>query len=371
MMFRRILTIAWKEFLHLRKDKVLVPFVILGALSELTLVAWATGQPIENIDMTIIDHDQSSYSQALIQTLDDSAELTYQHDANSVEEVEKMMASNETYIAVEIPQGYGAAIENKQKPDINLIINGADATTAFTAENAAKELIQEQALRDIRGLEPKDYQDQLPKVTVRYNEGLKRSYYTLPAEMSFMFYMMTVILAAFAIARERERGTYEQLQVMPYRPWEVIIGKLITPMIIGYALFLLMLAMTTLAFGVPFRGSLPLLLILALVYLISEIGKGIFLSMTARTQLQAVLLVAGVAMLDMMFSGYAVAVETMSPVMQFLSNFFAIRHWLTITRGIMLKGIGLDILWPSLVAIIIIGTVILTATTMTYRRSVQ
>jgi len=370
-MLRRILTIAWKEFLHLRKDKILVPFVILGALGELTLIAWATGQPIQNIDMTIVDQDQSAYSQSLIQTLNDSPDLTYAREAQSLNEVETLMASNKTYIAVMIPKGYGAAIENKEKPTVNVVINGADAMTAFAAENAAKDLITQQALLDVRGLKPSDYENQLPEITVRYNKDLDRAYYTLPAEMSFMFYMMTVILAAFAIARERERGTYEQLQVMPYRSWEVIIGKLITPMIIGYGLFLLMLAMTTLVFGVPMRGSLPLLLILAVVYLIAEIGKGILLSMASRTQLQAVLLVTGVAMLDMMFSGYAVAVETMSPVMQFFSNFFAIRHWLTIVRGIMLKGVGMDVLWPSLLAIIAIGVVILTVTSMTYRRSIR
>lgn len=370
-MLRRILAIAWKEFLHLRKDKILVPFVILGALGELTMIAWATGQPIEHIDMTIIDQDQSSYSQLLIQTLDDSAELDYRRDAESLEEVEKLMASNTTYVAIVIPEGYGEAIDNNEHPTVDVIINGADAVTAFTAENAAEQLILEQALRDVRGLEPEDYEDQLPEITVRYNEDLNRGYYTLPAEMSFMFYMMTVMLAAFAIARERERGTFEQLQVMPYRSWEVIIGKLITPMVIGYGLFLLMLAMTTLIFKVPFRGSWILLLVLALVYLIAEIGKGILLSMAAGTQLQAILLVIGFAMVDMIFSGYAVAVETMSPTMQFLSNFFAIRHWLTITRGIMLKGVGLDVLWPSLVAIIVIGAVILTVTTMTYRRSVH
>lgn len=371
MMLQRILTIAWKEFLHLRKDKILVPFVLLGALAELTMIAWATGQPIENIDMTIIDQDQSIHSQALVQTLDDSAELNYRRDAESLDEVENLMASNTTYLAVMIPEGYGEAIDSSEKPTVDVIINGADAMTAFAAENAAEQLILEQALRDVRGLEPEDYEDQLPEITLKYNEDLDRGYYTLPAEMAFMFYMMTLILAAFAIARERERGTYEQLQVMPYRSWEVIIGKLITPMVIGYGLFLLMLALTTLVFGVPFRGSLVLLLVLAVVYLIAEIGKGILLSMAARTQLQAVLLVTGIAMVDMIFSGYAVAVETMSPVMQFFSNFFAIRHWLTITRGIMLKGVGLEVFWPSLLAIVIIGAVILTVTTMTYRRSLH
>lgn len=370
-MLRRILTIAWKEFLHLRKDRILVPFVILGAITELSLIAWATGQPIEHIDMTIVDQDHSTQSAALIQTLDQSAVLDHRHDAASAAAVEQLMAKNETYVGVVIPQGYGAALVANQHPHVQLILNGADALTAFTAENTAQQLITEQGLRDARGLQPADYENDLPQVTVRYNKNLDRSYYTLPAEMSFMFYMMTLVLAAFAISRERERGTYEQLQVMPYRSSEVVIGKLIAPMVIGYGLFLLMLALTTLIFHVPFRGSLLLLLVLAVVYLIAEIGKGILLSMTARTQLQAVMLVAGVAMVDMIFSGYAVAVETMPPFMQTVSNIFAIRHWLTIVRGIMLKGVGLDVLWPELAAIVVIGSVILSVTFWAYRRSLR
>lgn len=370
-MLRRILTIAWKEFLHLRKDRILVPFVILGAIGELTLIAWATGQPIENIDMTIVDHDQTTASAALIQALDESDELNLMRTVESESEIDRLMADKSTYIGVVIPAGYGEAIENQSQPDVMLIVNGVDAITAYTAELAAEQIVLEQGYQDVYGLDPASYEDQLPSVTVKYNEDLDRGYYTLPAEMSFMFYMMTVILAAFAIARERERGTYEQLMVMPYRSWEVIIGKLITPMLIGYGLFLLMLALTTLVFHVPMRGSLALLLVLALVYLIAEIGKGILLSMTARTQLQAVLLVVAVAMVDMIFSGYAVAVETMSPVMQTLSNLFAIRHWLTIARGIMLKGVGMEVLWGPLVAIIVIGAVILSFTAWAYRRSVR
>ena len=371
MMLRRILTIAWKEFLHLRKDRILVPFVILGAIGELTIIAWATGQPIQHIDMTIVDQDHSAQSAALIQTLADSPVLDHAHDATSAAQVEQMMAHNQTYVGVVIPPNYGSELMANQKPTVQLILNGADAVTAYTAQTTAQQLINEQALRDARGLQPADYEKDLPQVTVRYNPDLERSYYTLPAEMSFMFYVMTLILAAFAISRERERGTYEQLQVMPYRPAEVVIGKLIVPMIMGYLLFLIMLALTTLAFHVPFRGALPLLLILAVVYLIAEIGKGILLSMAARTQLQAVMLVVGVAMVDMIFSGYAVAVETMSPFMQAVSNIFAIRHWLTIVRGIMLKGVGLDVLYPSLLAIIAIGAVILSVTFWTYRRSVR
>jgi ABC-2 type transport system permease protein len=319
--------------------------------------------------MTVVDQDKSQQSQALVARLDESAALDKRHEVSTVQEVYALMDSNQTILGVVIPAGYGQEVVAHKQPTLSLILNGADSVSAFTADNAAEQIILEQAMRDAFHMEPKDYANDLPQVIVKYNENLDRADYTVPAEMGFMFYMMTVVLAAIGIARERERGTYEQLLVMPYRSGEVIVGKTLAPMVVGYGLFLTMLGLTVLVFHVPFRGSLWLFLILAIVYLMAEIGKGILLSMVARTQLQAVLLVLGVAMMDMVFSGYAVPVESMPQALQSLANFFSIRHWLDITRGIMLKGVGLDILWPHVVAIILIGSVILSVTALRYRRS--
>jgi ABC-2 type transport system permease protein len=377
-MLRRIFIVAWKEFLHLRKDTVLVPFLLIGALAELTLIAWATGQPIDNINMTVVDADQTEQSAGLIEQLSATDTLSRKHDVENAEAVYDLMDDNKTTVGVVVPEGYGesmsmtgylAAAASGDIPIVKLILNGTDALSAWTAEVKAEEIILEEAVRQAFGMEPADYADELPQVNVMYNEDLKRSYYTLPAEMAMMFYMMTVIMAAIAIARERERGTFEQLLVMPYRSWEVIIGKTLTPMIIGYVLFVTMLGLTTVVFGVPLRGSLPLLLVLAVIYLTAEVGKGILLSLAARTQLQAVLMVIGIAMLDMVFSGYAVAVETMPVFLQKVANLFAIRHWLVILRGIMLKEVGLEVLLPHVVAIVIIGAVIIAFTATQYRRA--
>jgi ABC-2 type transport system permease protein len=270
-----------------------------------------------------------------------------------------------------IPADYGEKIAAGERPSLQLLLNGAQSVSSLEAKRAANEVIFQEGMRQAYGLEPADYQDQLPQITVKYNEDLERGWYTLPAEMGFMFYIMTVAIAALAISREREKGTYEQLRVMPFRSIEVIIGKALTPMLVGYALFLSMLFLTVVVFGVPFRGSLPLLLVLAVVYLLAEIGKGILASLISRTQLQAFLLVFVIAMVDMVFSGYAVAVETMPETMQTLANFVSIRHWLIIVRGIMLKDVGLEILWPNILAMMAIGSVILGITATQYRRQLS
>lgn len=367
-MIARTLNVAWKELLHLRKDRVLIPFFMLGALAELALIAWATGQPIDDLDMTVVDLDNSPQSAALIQALDDTEVLNEERRMDDAAEVHDLMDKGQTIIGVVIPANYSEQLAANEQPTVQLMLNGAESTSAREAQRVAEEIIFQTGMQQRFDLQPADYADQLPQITVRYNEDLKRSWYTLPAEMGLLFYVLTVVIAALAITREREKGTYEQLLVMPLRPLQVILGKALAPMLVGYTLFIVMLGMTTIVFGVPLRGSLALLLLLALLYLLAEMGKGILLSSLSSTQLQAVLLVFVIAMVDLIFSGYAVAVETMPPAVQTLSNLVPIRHWLIILRGIMLKDAGIDVLWPHIAALVALGAVIVGLATTQYRR---
>lgn len=377
-MIRRILTIAWKELLHLRKDRVLIPFFLIGAVSELMLVAWATNQPIENVSMLVLDQDQSPQSAALIEALDETDTLTLVDEIDKRTQLEDEMAKPSTFInldtaviAVIIPENYGEDVAAGNEPEVEVILNGAQSMSALEAKRTAQEVIFAQGMRERFGMDPEDYADQVPQITVRYNEDLHRSWYTLPSEMALMFYMMTVAIAALGISRERERGTYEQLLVMPFRPVEVILGKALTPMMVGYILFITMLTLSVVLFGVPLRGSIILLLVLAVLYLLAEMGKGVLASMASKTQLQAFLLVFVVAMVDMIFSGYAVAVETMPTFLRDFSTIIPIRQWLIIMRGIMLKDSGIDILYPHILLLVAIGTVIISVTARQYRRSVS
>jgi ABC-2 type transport system permease protein len=167
-----------------------------------------------------------------------------------------------------------------------------------------------------------------------------------------------LLFAALAFSRERELGTLEQLLVMPFSSLEIMIGKAIPVVIVGFTDFLLMLAMIHFAFSVPVRGSLPLLLVLAFGYLLVELAKGMVISVISRTQHQAFLLVMLVGMTDFMFTGYAAPVEGMPPALQFFANFVPAHHWLEILRGILLKGTGLDVLWPQVLALMGLGLVI-------------
>ncbi|MFN2188062.1 MAG: ABC transporter permease, partial [Candidatus Promineifilaceae bacterium] len=174
--------------------------------------------------------------------------------------------------------------------------------------------------------------------------------------------------ASMTIAKEREIGTLEQLLITPMRSAELVIGKSIMAVTLGFILFVLMLALVVLGFGVPMRGSLILLLVLALMYMIVELGWGLMISSVAKSQMQALLVAFAVIMVMVIFSGYAFPVDTMPPLMRAIANMFPLKHWLIMFRSILLKGAGLDVIWPQVLAILFLGTLIYTGTILLLRR---
>jgi ABC-2 type transport system permease protein len=179
------------------------------------------------------------------------------------------------------------------------------------------------------------------------------------------------LFAALTFARERELGTLEQLLVMPFSSFEIILGKAIPVMLIGFVDFSFLLGMTTLFFGIPIRGSVVLLLVLAIVYILAELGKGLVVSVFSRSQHQAFLIVMLIGMTDFMFTGYAVPVEAMPKILQWIANFVPAHHWLAIVRGILLKGSDLTILWPHVLALAGLGLVIGGVSTLVMRKALN
>ena len=242
-----------------------------------------------------------------------------------------------------------------------MILNGADNTpaqAALRAVNGLAQILDQRILVDRLRLNPEELKGFIPSLQVWFNESLSEALYTTPAELGLMLEFTVLLFAALTFSRERELGTLEQLLVMPFSSLEIIIGKSIPVIIVGFTDFILMLAMVHFAFKVPIRGSFPLLLVLAFGYLFVELGKGMVISVISKTQQQAFLLVLLVGMVDFMFTGYAAPVESMPRALQIFANAIPAHHWLTILRGIALKGAGLAVLWPNLLALIVLGIVI-------------
>ncbi len=361
-MSNRILSLVVKEFIHLRRDWWLPAFMLIGGVLELLLIGWATSRPITNLPLMILDQDQSAASRALIAAVQNTGTFELLPPVGDFETIQQAMDRGTVNAAIIIPPDYSAKMAARSgQPTLPVILNGAESVSATAAlqalEGVSRSLGEEIIIRRL-GIPPEQYSGFSASLRVWFNENLEESLYTTPAELGLMLEFTVLLFAALSFSRERELGTLEQLLVMPFSSLELIIGKSIPVIVIGFLDFLLMLGLVHFAFDVPIRGSLLLLLVLALGYLLVELGKGMVISVIARTQHQAFLLVLLVGMADFMFTGYAAPVDSMPQPIQMLAKLVPAHHWLNILRGILLKGAGLDVLWPSLLALIALGLVI-------------
>jgi ABC-2 type transport system permease protein len=252
------------------------------------------------------------------------------------------------------------------------LLDGADTFAAQAARYAAEESVD-----NLATLISMDWREQggaslaslkLPQIEVLYNRQLKKSFYELPAEMGIMLYFVTAGVASLGIARERERGTWEQLLVTPMRPVEVVLGKALPAIPIAYIVFLLMLTVSLVGFGLPMRGSWPLLLAVVFLYILVELSVGVLMSALSDSQIQALLLVLVLMMIEFIFSGYVFAVDTMPPVVQVLANFIPMNHGLNMVRSILLRGVGFGAIWSSVLMLMLLGSGIMAITTLVLRR---
>jgi ABC-2 type transport system permease protein len=371
-MLSRIWALVIKDFLHLKNDWWMPAFMLIGGVMELYLIGWATARPITNLPLVVFDQDQTSASRQVVEMLENTGTFNLQYWAQNMSDVQYVMERGQVNAAVVIPTGFGdQMISSNQRPVLMVLINGSEsaaANEALRAIDGAIQSLSERLVLQRYGFSAGDLSKFDFSVRVRFNEELSEAYYTTPAELALMLEFTILLFAGLAFSRERELGTLEQLLVMPFSSLDIILGKAIPVVVIGFADFGLMLAMVHYAFGVPIRGSLLLLLILAFIYLLAELGKGMVISVLSRTQHQAFLLVLLWGMVDFMFTGYAIPVESMPPVLQWFSVLIPANHWLAIVRGILLKGSNLTVLWPHVLALLILGGVIGGVSTRIIRR---
>lgn len=372
-MFYRMRTLITKEFIQLFRDRLLAPFLLLGPLTELLLVAWSTSQGIDHLPTAVLDMDRTSASRELVVAME-NAETFDPYYVSGLDQVTDDIDHGRALAAWVIPSGFQAQLTaaGVEPPQLQLIVDGSDVSAAQTAAEAGEGLAASyghgflvQTTNAASGeTAPLDL-----SLRVWFNEELKESNFMIPSELGFIAAAISAMLASMVIARERELGTLEQLIVTPVTASQLVIGKSVMAVSLGYTLFLLMLGMVVWLFDVPMRGSLPLLMVLAFFYILVELGWGLMISAVARTQMQALLICFLVVMIMVIFSGYAFPVDTMPPFMQAIANIFPLKHWLIIFRGILLKGAGVEVFWRELLSIFVLGVFIYTGTVLLMRRS--
>lgn len=375
-MLTRIWNLAIKEFLHLWRDKLILLFVFFGPVTELALVAWATSGDIEHLPTAVVDRDRSAASRELVEALENTATFDADYYPQDVEGARDLIDAGVALAAVVIPPDFEGSLQGMDKAaQVQVILDGADPAAAraaaMSAEGAIGTFAHQVALKRLGHMV--DQWGEVVDLDVRvwFNEELKTSNYEVPSELGFMLAGVALMVASLGIARERERGTLEQLMVTPLRSMELVFGKALPVLVLSYINFLLMLSLVVFVFRVPMRGSWSLLLIIAFFYLLLEMFWGLLISAVSRTQVQALLLAFALMMVEVVFSGYAFPVENMPWILQRIANFVPIKHWLIILRSILLKGAGVGIFLKELVSLALLGVVINVVTIYFLRRRLE
>lgn len=359
-MVLRVCNLVAKEFIQFFRDRLMAIFILTLPVLQLILLAHATGSRISNMCIAIVDLDRSEASRRLVSTLDNRQELRLCHFSMTLEETHHFLDQGKVTLVVVIPAGFAGDLARNSRPHLQVVADASNSVPARIALAAARAAVAEFGVRQAQeaGMGRAVASPVELRFTVRFNPTLNVRFFTIPAQVGFIVYQVTLAIASVGLARERELGTLEQLLVMPLGRTELVVGKAIPALVIGMVNFGLMLAIAVYYFGVPLRGSVGLLVLLTLLFVVAEIGYGILISALARTQQQAILLVFVLAMVDMTFSGYLVRIKNLPIAFQVIAQAVPFRHYLTIIRGVMLKGAGLDALWPHAVAMLTVGLLV-------------
>ena len=355
-----------KEFLELRQDPRLFGIVIMAPLIQLTMLGYAATTDVRDVPVVVVDEDRSAPSRELVSRFEASENFIIIDTAPAVGEIDAYLDSGRAWMALAIPARYGERLSTGQPVSVQVIADGTDANSTNVALGYAGALIGSYAreLTAARGLAPAQ---PLVGADIRvwFNPTLESRHFMIPGILALLLLVVCATLSSMAIVREKELGTLEQLNVTPLARWELIVGKLVPYAIIGMLDVFLVVAVAVGWFDVPLRGSFGLLLLMCMVYLLSALGLGLFVSTISHTQQQAMMTTSFFFLLPMVFlSGFIFPIENMPEAIQPITYLIPLRYFLVILRGIFLKGVGLEVLWPDALALLAWGLAILTLATL-------
>ena len=368
---QRLRCLVRKEFLELRMNPRLFGLVIIAPILQLTMLGYAATTDVKNVPLLVADGDRSAASRELVARFEASPNFTVVDTVTTVSEIEPYLERGRASLALSIPAGYGASVRAHRAVKVQVVADGTDSNSTTVALGYATSLIggyAQDLAADLatdlaRGPETSPPAGPLgidARIRVWFNPQLESRYFMIPGVLALVLLIVTANLAAMAIVREKELGTLEQLNVTPLRRWELIVGKLLPYGLIALIDVLLVVAVAVLWFQVPLRGSFALLFGMSLLYVLSTLALGLFISTISDTQQQAMMTATFFFLTPMIYlSGFIFPIENMPAVIQPFTYLIPLRYFLVIVRGIFLKGIGLDLLWPQAAALAAWGAVML------------
>jgi len=369
----RLMSIIRKEFIQIFRDARTLAMILVIPIMQLFLLGYSATNDVRNVPLAVLDQSRSPESRALLDAYRAADYFRIAYDVQSEAEIEELIASGKAKAAAIIPPDYAQRLSDGEA-QVAFILDGSDPTSASTALSAAQLISQSHSTEILTqtfartGMNLRVQPPVQVHTTVWYNPDLVSAYFMIPGVIGMILYAIAAILTASSVVRERERGTIEQLIVTPIRSWELIVGKLMPYVILGFFNTIEVLAVGHWWFGMPIRGDLGLILLLSVIFLITGLGMGLFASTIANTQQEAMLTVWMTLLPSIFLSGFFFPLEAMPAVLRWFSYLMPLRYYLVIIRSLLLKDVSLVMIQTDVIAMTLFAVGIMAAAALRFRK---
>jgi drug efflux transport system permease protein len=378
-----LLRVILKEFLQLRRDRQMIPVLLIGPIVQLLALGYAANTDVTDIPLLLVDQDRSTASRFLTERFAASGYFRLVGAEESVLSLERWLVEGRAQVALVIPRGYGEDLSAGRGPRVQLIADGSDSNSAVQGLGYAGRIVS-QASAGLARAEAENLRarrgsgeaaaatapgriDLVPRVW--YNPDLKSRWFFVPAILAMTLMLVTMILPSMAVVREKEIGTLEQIIVTPIRPWQFIMGKLVPFGLIGVVNLLAVTSLVIFLFGVPLRGNLAALIVLTLPFLMTTLGLGLLVSTLVSNQQQAMMTSIFLVMVPMIYlSGLIFPIENMPRPIQIATYAIPLRYYNYVIRGVFLKGSGFSVLWREFLLLLAFGLSALLLASLRFRK---
>lgn len=366
----RIWAILKKEFLQMKRDRLTLGMVFMLPLVQLLLFGFAIQTEVKHIPTVVFDQSLSAESRDLLNSFSASGYFDIAYTANGYSEITEMIDSGKTKVGVIFPPDFAEKIKRGETATVQVLVDASDSMVSSSAIATANSI---GLLKSQKIIVQKSHVQNIPydiRVRPWYNPDGITAYYMVPAILGIIVTMTMVMMTSMGIVRERERGTLEQLIVTPIRSFELMIGKVIPYIVLGYVQITVALLVGAVVFHVPIRGSLLELYLLTLFFITASLGVGILISNIAKTQMQAFQMSFFFLLPSILLSGFMFPREAMPVIIQYIGNLIPLTFYLTIIRGIVLKGIGFQYLIPQVLALFAFSVLLITLSIVKFKKKI-
>ena len=372
---RRLWALLVKEFIQMRRDRLTLGMMIGLPIIQLILFGFAINTEVKHLPTIVFDQSLSQDSRDLLNSLEGSQYFNIDYVAKNFDEVNNAVDAGKVKVGVIIPPDFSDSLKHGRTASVQIIVDASDSMAASSAIGAAQLVGQTKSqqilLQQLRGYS--GHEMELPydiRIRPLYNQDFVSAFYMVPGIMGTVLTMTLVMFTSMAIVRERERGTLEQLIVTPMKTWELLIGKIIPYIFVGYVQATVALLVGIFVFDLPVRGSLALLYSLTSLFIVASLAMGVLISVLAKTQMQAMQMSFFIILPSILISGFMFPREAMPAFFSALGYLLPLTFYLQIMRGIILKGIGISMLWGQVFALTAFIAIVLTISIKKFNKKI-